>query len=83
MIQDLRPVGVPGAFGLGFAGLSGLGAEYRGQRRRSSLNNVSSEYMVLGINAAVGVELTDRLSVRRRADAGQRLRATRLHRPVG
>ena len=29
VIQDLRSVGVPGAVGLGFGGLSGLGAEYR------------------------------------------------------
>ena len=63
VIQDLRPVGVPGAFGLGFAGLSGLGAEYRGRVPDGSfLNNTSSEYMVLGINAAIGMELTERLS---------------------
>ena len=62
--QDLRTLGVPGTFGLGFAGLSGLGAEYRGRAPDNSfLNNVSSEYMVLGINAALGIELSDRLSV--------------------
>jgi long-chain fatty acid transport protein len=56
-------MGVPAAFGLGLAGLSGLGAEYRGRAPEgSSLNNVSSEYMVLGINAAMGVELSERLS---------------------
>jgi long-chain fatty acid transport protein len=61
--QDLRPVGVPGAFGLGLSGLSGLGAEYRGRAPEDSfLNSVSSEYMVLGINAALGLELTERLS---------------------
>jgi long-chain fatty acid transport protein len=63
VIQDLRPAGVPGAFGLGFASLSGLGAEYRGRAPGSFLNDVSSEYIVLGINAAVGVELNDKLSV--------------------
>ena len=63
VIQDLRPVGVPGAFGLGFGSLSGLGAEYRGRAPTGSLlNNVSSEYVVLGVNAAVGIELGDRLS---------------------
>jgi long-chain fatty acid transport protein len=63
VIQDLRPVGLAGAFGLGFGGLSGLGAEYRGRAPSGSfLNNVSSEYLVLGVNAAMGVELTDRLS---------------------
>lgn len=63
VIQDLRSSGVPGAFGFGLGGLSGLGAEYRGRSPDSSLlNNVSNEYMVLGINAAVGIELGERLS---------------------
>ena len=63
VIQDLRPVGVPGDLGLGFATLSGLGAEYRGLAPAGSLlNNVSNTYVVFGINAALGVELTDRLS---------------------
>ena len=63
MFQDLRTLGVPGTLGVGLAGLSGLGAEYRGRAPDSSvLNNVSSEYMVLGVNMAAGVELTDRLS---------------------
>lgn len=63
VIQDLRPIGVPGAFGLGFGSLSGLGAEYRGRAPEGSvLNNVSSEYVVFGLNAAMGVELTERLS---------------------
>jgi len=64
VIQDLRSVGVPGDFALGFGGLSGLGAEYRGLAPATSfLNNVSSEYMVLGINAAMGIEVTKQLSV--------------------
>jgi long-chain fatty acid transport protein len=64
VIQDLRPVGVPGAFGLGFSSLSGLGAEYRGRAPNgSALNNVSNEYTVLGVNAGAAVELGDRLSV--------------------
>ena len=63
VIQDLRPAGLPAVFGLGFTGLSGLGAEYRGRAPDGSfLNNVSSEYMVLGVNAAMGVELGERLS---------------------
>lgn len=63
VIQDLRSAGVPGAFGLGFGSLSGLGAEYRGRAPAGSLlNNVSSEYLVLGVNAAMGVELSERLS---------------------
>jgi len=48
---------------LGFSTLSALGAEYRGLAPAgSSLNNVSNEYVVFGINAALGVELTNRLS---------------------
>jgi long-chain fatty acid transport protein len=64
VIQDLRSAGVPGVFGLGFGSLSGLGAEYRGRAPNgSALNNVSSEYVVLGVNAVAAVELNDRLSV--------------------
>ena len=63
VIQDLRYVGVPGSLGLGLAGLSGLGAEYRGKAPNDTfINNITSEYMVLGINAGVGVEVTDNLS---------------------
>lgn len=64
VIQDLRSVGLPGAIGMGFAGLSGLGDEYRGRVPVSPdiLNNVSNEYLVLGVNMAAGFELTDRLS---------------------
>ena len=61
--QDLRSLNVPGTLGLGLAGLSGLGAEYRGNVPENSiLNDVSSEYMVLGVNLGAGVQLTDRLS---------------------
>lgn len=61
--QDLRSLNVPGTLGLGLAGLSGLGAEYRGRvPENSGLNNLSSEYLVLGVNLGVGVDLTDRLS---------------------
>ena len=61
--QDLRPMGLPGTLGLGVAGLSGLGAEYRGRvPENDTLNGVSGEYMVLGVNVGAGVDLTDRLS---------------------
>jgi len=61
--QDLRALGLPGTLGLGVAGLSGLGAEYRGRVPENDiLNNLSSEYMVLGVNLAAGVDLTERLS---------------------
>ncbi len=60
--QDLRSLGVPGTLGLGFGSLSGLGAEYRGMAPGSLLNNLSSQYIVFGINTALGLQLTDRLS---------------------
>ncbi len=61
--QDLRPIGMPGTFGFGVAGLSGLGAEYRGRvPDNDTINNLSGEYFVLGVNLAAGVDLTDRLS---------------------
>ncbi|MBN1853781.1 MAG: hypothetical protein JW829_13700 [Pirellulales bacterium] len=45
------------------AGTSGLGAEYRGRAPDGSfLNNVSNEFMVLGINVGAGFELTEWLS---------------------
>lgn len=52
--QDLRPLGYCGTVGLGMAGLSGAGAEYRGLAPESPnlLNNLSSEYLVLGVNLA-------------------------------
>ena len=63
VIQDLRSVGVPGSLGLGLAGLSGLGAEYRGKAPNDTfINNISGEYMVLGINVGAGVEVTENLS---------------------
>ena len=64
VIQDLRSLGLPGSVGMGLAGLSGLGDEYRGLAPAGSLlNNMSNEYMVLGINMAAGFQVTDRLSV--------------------
>ena len=63
--QDLRPLGYCGTVGLGMAGLSGAGAEYRGLVPESPnlLDNLSSEYLVLGVNLGAGFELTDRFAV--------------------
>jgi long-chain fatty acid transport protein len=61
--QDLRSLGVAGTLGLGLAGISGGGAEYRGEAPGTLLNNESGEYLVLGINLGAGYQLTDRLSV--------------------
>jgi long-chain fatty acid transport protein len=64
VIQDLRSLGVPGSIGLGLGGLCGLGAEYRGKAPDPSsfINNITEEYMVLGINVGAGVEVTENLS---------------------
>ena len=50
-------------FGLGLSSLSGLGAEYRGKAPGTILNNFSSEYLVLGVTAGLGVQVNDQLSV--------------------
>jgi len=69
--QDLRGLGLPGTFGLGLAGTSGLGAEYRGRAPAGSIvNDFSTEYMVLGINAGAGFDLNERLSVGASATLG-------------
>jgi long-chain fatty acid transport protein len=61
--QDLRTLGLAGALGFGIAGLSGGGGEYRGDVPENRLlNNTSGAYMVLGINAGAGFQVTDRLS---------------------
>ena len=60
--QDLRSVGVNGAFGLGLSGLSGLGAEYLNAAPGTILNNVNAQYLVLGITPAVGVQLNQTAS---------------------
>jgi long-chain fatty acid transport protein len=61
--QDLRSLGVQGSFGAGLAGLSGVGAEYRGLAPGTILDNLNNEYLVLGVNMAAGFQITDRLSV--------------------
>jgi long-chain fatty acid transport protein len=64
VVQDLRPLGLPGAIGFGLAGLSGLGAEYRGKAPVGSIaNDFSTEYLVLGLNAGAAFQLGERLSV--------------------
>jgi long-chain fatty acid transport protein len=64
VVQDLRPLGLPGTYGVGLAGLSGLGDEYRNLAPAGSfLNTLSNEYLVLGVNMAAGFEVTDQLSV--------------------
>ena len=53
LAQDLRTLGVPGTFGMGIAGVSGGGAEYRGRvPENDTLNNLSGELLILGVNLA-------------------------------
>jgi long-chain fatty acid transport protein len=70
--QDLRSLGMPGTLGLGLAGLSGMGAEYRGQAPNlgSPINDISGEYLVLGLNIGVGMELAEGLSAGATATLG-------------
>jgi long-chain fatty acid transport protein len=64
VIQDLRSLGVPGALGIGLAGIGGLGAEYRGRAPEGSItNDWSSELLILGMNMGAGVAVTDKLSL--------------------
>jgi long-chain fatty acid transport protein len=63
VIQSFEALGLPATFGMGLSSLSGIGAEYRGRAPGTILNNFSSEYVVLGLTAGVGVDLTERLSV--------------------
>ena len=62
--QDLRSLGLPGTLGVGLAGTSGLGAEYRGRAPAGSIvNDFSTEYLVLGLNAGAGFDVSERLSL--------------------
>ncbi len=68
--QSLDSLGVPATFGLALSSLSGMGSEYRGRAPGTILDNFSSEYLVLGVTAGVGMEVTDRLSVGASATLG-------------
>ncbi len=61
--QALDGMGIPATVGLGLSSLSGSGAEYRGRAPGTILNNLSSQYVVLGLTAGVGMHVTDQLSV--------------------
>ena len=84
VIQDLRPVGVPGALGLGFATLSGVG----GRVSRPSPHRQLAEQRqqrVRGLwNQRRAGRRTQRPALGRRGDhPRQRAGATRSERPVG
>jgi long-chain fatty acid transport protein len=61
--QSLECYGRPVTFGMGLGSLSGLGSEFRDRAPGTILNNFSSQYLVLGLNAGAGVQVTDRLSL--------------------
>ena len=64
MAQDLRALGLAGTLGMGIAGLSGGGAEYRGRVPGNPFSTTkAAQYLVLGINMGAGFQVTDRLSV--------------------
>ena len=58
--QDLRPLGIPGTFGVGLIAASGAGNSFR---HIPASNGTSAFFNVLEITPAVGLELTERLSV--------------------
>lgn len=58
--QDLRGLGVPGTLGLGLTATSGIGADFRGN---SASLGAGAEFIIFGVNAGLGLELTDALSL--------------------
>lgn len=63
VLQNFQLCGFDGTAGIGLNSLSGMGAEYRGRAPGTILNNFSSQYLVLGLTAGAGVEVTERASV--------------------
>lgn len=58
--QDLRGLNIPGTLGLGLTVVSGIGAEFRGNP--GSLG-AGAEFVIFGVNAGLGLEVTDDLSL--------------------
>jgi len=58
--QDLGGLGIPATVGLGFTVVSGIGADFR--QEPASLGT-HAEVLVFGVNAGLGYELTERLSL--------------------
>ena len=58
--QDFTALGLPVTAGLGLITASGLGVDYR---EASESSGTSAEFMVLSTASALGVQLTDRLSL--------------------
>ena len=58
--QDLRGLKIPATLGLGLTAVSGIGSEFRGTP--GSLG-AGAEFIIFGVNAALGYEITDNLSL--------------------
>lgn len=58
--QDLRGLEIPATLGLGLTVVSGIGSEFRGDP--GSLG-AGAEFVIFGVNAGLGYELIDNLSV--------------------
>jgi long-chain fatty acid transport protein len=58
--QDLRGLNIPATLGLGLTATSGIGAEFR--KTPGSLG-AGAEFVIFGVNAGLGYDLTDNLSV--------------------
>ncbi|MES9818710.1 MAG: outer membrane protein transport protein [Candidatus Thiodiazotropha sp.] len=58
--QDLRGLGIPATLGLGLTAVSGIGAEFRSNP--GSLG-AGAEFIILGVNAGLGYEVTDHISL--------------------
>lgn len=58
--QDLRGLGLPATIGLGLTAVSGIGAEFRGNP--GSLG-AGADFIILGVNAGLGYEVTNNLSL--------------------
>jgi len=58
--QDLRGLDIPGTLGLGLTAVSGIGSEFRGAPE--SLG-AGAEFIIFGVNAGAGFELTDNLNL--------------------
>lgn len=58
--QDLRGLGLPATMGLGVTAVSGIGTKFNGN---PSTLGAGAEFIVFGINAGLGYEITENLSV--------------------
>ena len=58
--QDLRGLNIPATLGLGLTAVSGIGAEFR--KEPGSLG-AGAEFIIFGVNAGLGFDITDNLSI--------------------